>query len=184
MVLYTHRGWPRAPGTGCPGPRQAARGRHTLQSPRLGPQSCPGWGWQGPGSRGTDRIRRSPPPPALGRQEEPTCSEEKTGPPLPPPARRCSAGLSAGTAPEGESLSGSGRGPPGEGTAVGCPWKWPQGLRDVARTEEARRSLLALLREASSPTCPAGRLREERSRGRLGRQGARPSAPLNPSPGL
>lgn len=50
---------------------------------------------------------------------------------------------------------------PGEGTAVGCPWKWPQGLHDIARMEEARRTLLALLREASSPTCPAGQLREE-----------------------
>ena len=140
--FYTHRGWPRAPGTGCPEPRQVARGRHTLQSPRLGPQSCAGWGWQGPGSRGTDGTRRSPPPPALGKQEGAHVLRREDRPTLASSGETLLGGLSAGTAPEGESLYGSGRGPLGEGTAVGCPWKWPQGLRDVARTEEARRTSL------------------------------------------
>ena len=77
----------------------------------------------------------------------------------------------------------------GKDKAVGCPWKWPQDLRDIARTshkgmEETRRTLLALLGEASFPTSLAGQLWEKLSRGRLRRQGARSLAPLNPGPGL
>ena len=40
----------------------------------------------------------------------PRAPEEKTHPSLPLPARCCSEGLSSGTAPEGDSLSGSGQG--------------------------------------------------------------------------
>ena len=196
--LYAQRGWPRALWTSCPEQCQAASAPtppHTLQRAPLpmwvfsvqGPPTVLSWvGLARPWlSRSTKRSQWGPPPPTLGNQERAHMLQNRR---LIHPCLYWRDAVRRGSA-VGQPRRVIPYPALGRGTATGCPWKWPQGLCDVARTshkgtEEARRTLLALLGEASFPTSAAGQLWEKLSRGRLRRQGARSLAPLNPGPGL